>query len=108
MDPLDERPRFRPARALIGWMEPEEAALTLAGRVEEQAGKPEYQLRASQARTVAGTRLPSIETQGVVEEPPASFKGYIDAFRADPRAGPVYEDGFRIALVDLSKVCAAQ
>ena len=108
MSVFDETPRLRPARALIGWMEPHEAALTLAGRREGDAGRPEHQQRAAQARTVAGSRLPSIETRGVVTEPPASFRDYLAAFAANPRTSPVLEEGFRVALIDLGRVCAAQ
>jgi len=108
MSVFDGESRLRPARALIGWMEPDDAVLTLAGRREEDAGRPEYQQRAAQARTVAGSRLPSIETQGVATEPPASFREYGAAFAANPLSAPALEEGFRIALVDLRRVCAAQ
>src|SRR5207253_2998896 len=99
MSVFDDEARFRPARVLIGWMDPAEATLTLAGRVEEEAGRPEHEVRARQARTVAAARSPAIETTGVVSEPPASFRDYISRFSADPRAAPVFADGFRIALV---------
>jgi len=89
-------------------MDPDEAALTLAGRRKEDAAKPEYEVRVSQARTVAGGRLPSIQTQGVVTEPPASFRDYLAAFADNPRTRPALEEGYRIGLIDLRRVCAAQ
>jgi hypothetical protein len=72
---------LRPARVLIGWMDPEEAALTLAGRQSGDAARPEHQLRVGQARTVAGARRPVLEVAGVVTEPPASFHGEAFPFR---------------------------
>ena len=108
MSVFDQQPRFRPARVLIGWMRPQDAALTLAGRQEEDADRPEYRERVARARTVAGGRLPSIETRGVVAESPPSFRGYIEAFAANEATAPALEEGFRIALVDLRRVCAAQ
>jgi hypothetical protein len=69
--PVDgQPPLLRPARVLIGWMNPEEAALTLAGRQSRDAARPEHQLRVGQARTVAGARRPTLEVAGVVTEPP--------------------------------------
>jgi hypothetical protein len=57
---------------------------------------------------VAGARRPTLEVAGVVTEPPASFHGYMDALRANPKAGSLLEEGWRIGLVDLRKLCAAQ
>jgi hypothetical protein len=105
---FDQQPRLRPARVLIGWMSPHEAALTLAGRQEEDADRPEYLQRVAQARMVAGGRLPSIETRGVVTEPPPSFRGFLEAFAANAATAPALEEGFRIAIVDLRRLCAAQ
>jgi hypothetical protein len=105
---FDQQSRLRPARVLIAWMRPHDAALTLAGRQEEDADRPEYRRRVEQARTVAGSRLTSIETQGVVTEPPPSFQSYLESFAANPVTAEVLAEGFRIALVDLRRVCAAQ
>jgi hypothetical protein len=108
MDSTVDRTRLRPARALLGWMDPGEAALMQAGRREEDADRPEYVRRAEQARLVAGSRRTVVETKGVVAEAPAALRDYRAAFEARPQTAHLLADGWRIALVDLQRVCAVQ
>jgi hypothetical protein len=89
-------------------MAPHEAQLTQAGRREEDAGRPEYELRARQARLVADARRPLIEVRGVVTEPPPALRRYAAAFAADPVGTELLAKGWRVGLVDLRRVCAVQ
>jgi hypothetical protein len=101
-------PRLRPARALLGWMDPEEAVLMQAGRRQEDAGRPEYARRAEQARLVAGSRRRVIEADGVVTEAPEALRRYRAEFETRPQTAHLLAEGWRVALIDLRRVCAVQ
>ena len=85
-------------------MTPDEAVLTQAGRRLEHLDKPEYEVRARQTRLVASTRQPSFGTEGVVREASTALRGY----EQDSRWSDVLAAGWRIALIDLSRICAVQ
>jgi hypothetical protein len=98
---------FRPARTLIGWLDPEEAVLTQARR-QTQEVKPEYELRARQARLVAGARRFSVDPRSVVTEAPPVLHAFKAEFEGHPRAELMMAEGWRVALVDLRGVVAMQ
>jgi hypothetical protein len=98
------RSGLRPARALLGWMEHEEAVLMQAGRRLDDPRNEEYELRARQARLVASTRLPDFNPRGAIKEAPQALRDY----KEDERWADLLASGWRIALVDLRRVCAMQ
>jgi len=106
MNSTDDRV-FRPARALIGWLDAEEAILTQARR-QTQEVKPEYELRARQARVVAGARRFSVDPRSVVTEAPSALRAFKTEFEGHPRAELMMAEGWRVALVDLRGVVAMQ
>jgi hypothetical protein len=108
MESIGDRPPFRPARTLIGWLDPQEAVLTQAGRQTQDAGKPEYELRARQARLAAGARRFSVDPLSVVTEAPPPLHAFKADFEAHPRAELIMAEGWRVALIDLRGVVAMQ
>jgi hypothetical protein len=105
---ISEDRQVRPARVLIGWLDADEAILALAGMRDEDKGNPDYERRVRQARTVAGARRPAIGVEGVVTEAPASLASYKAVFGSNPSGARFLAEGWRIALVDLRRVCAVQ
>jgi hypothetical protein len=65
--------------------------------------------RAEEARRAAATRRPAVGVDGVVIQPPAALQAH-QATLADqyPRLARLFEQGLRLALVDLRRVCALQ
>jgi hypothetical protein len=98
--------RVHRARALVGWMDEREAALTLAGRREGEAASTEHLELARKKRLVASVRLPSFGRLGVVKSPPRSLEGYGAQLRATREGADLTAAGFGPALVDLRGVCS--
>jgi hypothetical protein len=98
----------RTARVLLGWLEPQEAALTLQGRradvtlTTEQRELIESTMKAVQSRTDGA------DQSDLVRPIDQALHDYIDALRASPLAGPYFAEGWEVALVDLPRVCGFQ
>jgi hypothetical protein len=109
METPGQRAATRPARVLIGWMTADEAVAALAGRRTEELERPEHVQRAEEARRAAALRRPVIGLDGVVIEPPAALQAYQATLAEQhPRLATLFEQGLRLALVDLRRVCALQ
>jgi len=98
----------RRGRALIGWMNPDEARLSLAGRKVDQRDHQEYVQRVEQARAAVASRPPGIDQTNVVSVVPDALSDHVEALRQHQSSAPYFNEGWRVAVVDLSKVCAAQ
>jgi hypothetical protein len=94
------------ARALLGWMDEEDARLALAGGQLEDATAPEYEARVRQKRLVASVRRPVLGTQGAVIDLPRSVRRATAAFEQTREGANLIAQGARPALVDLRRVCA--
>jgi hypothetical protein len=98
--------RVHRARALIGWMDEREAALTLAGRRKDEAASPEHLELVRKKRLVASVRKPSFGRLSVVRSLPRSLESYGAEFQATREGADLVAAGFSPALVDLRGVCA--
>src|ERR1700682_4019072 len=88
----------RPARALIGWLEPNEAVLWLAGRHVGQHQSPDNLQRAAEARAAVQRRTPGISQGDIIAEAPLDIVGHVAALRASPVGAPVFAEGFRVVV----------
>src|SRR6266540_3664693 len=68
----------RPARALIAWMNPNEARLTLAGR-RADGEHPEHEQRSQQARAAVAARVPGVDQTNLISEAPAELRDHLEA-----------------------------
>jgi hypothetical protein len=105
-----ERPNTRqvrrPARALIGWMRPEVAhAFLLAGSAERNAAAI---AAAEQARRAVAARSAGIDQDGLITPAPPGLAKHIRDLQGSPAAQPYHAEGWRVALVDLTRVVACQ
>src|SRR2546428_4220392 len=98
----------RPARALIGWMTLEQAKLSLAGRRLDQADRPDFAERAERARLIVASRPSGVNQTGLVSPAPDILSNYIEGLRQNPAGAQYFNESWRVEMVDLSRVCAAQ
>jgi hypothetical protein len=96
----------RPARAVIGWMAAENGAQALAG-----PGLPittEHRDRAVAARAHVSARTAWTPQQNVISPAPESLNEHIIALRNNPASAQFFQEGWEVAVADLSQVCAIQ
>jgi hypothetical protein len=98
----------RPARALIGWMDRGEALLFMTSRRADLAATPEQQALVDAARTAVVSRAAGLDQEGLIEEAPREFADHIEKLRTYPPAEELFEEGWRVVVVDISRVRAAQ
>ncbi len=98
----------RPARALIGWMQPAEGQLWLVSRRPDIAPTVEHMGQVARAVAAVAARPVGFDPIGAVTEPPAALDQHVAALHGDPAAAGLLNDGWRVMIVDLSRVCAAQ
>src|SRR5947209_4174353 len=96
---------FRPARALVGWMAPDEAHAALAqghdGGVTDAITE-----RARKARMVVSSRSPYDERGVVIGGPPVGLAEHFSAFRQT--AQNLFDEDWQLCEVDLTKTIALQ
>ena len=98
----------RPARALLGWMPPDQAhAAQLGSRVDVAAELAQIE-RAQAARETVAARSPGVNQTNVVSDLPESVAPYVARLRSEPAIAPYFAEGWEAQLVDLSRVCAIQ
>lgn len=98
----------RKARAIIGWLTPEEGALWLAGRNQQGAADAALLTRCRDARAVAAARPLGVDQQGVVQALPPAANAHVSALAAHPWGARVLAEGGQPALVDLTRIRAIQ
>jgi len=95
-------------RALIGWLAPEDGALWLAGRQIGHPNREEFIRRTVKAREAVETRSPGIDQTGLLQEPPPELSAHVRQLEQNVSSASLFAEGFRVAVVDLHKVCALQ
>lgn len=98
----------RAGRALIGWMAPDAAALTLNGRTAVGTPSIEQLARARAARDAVEARPPGVDQTGLTTDAPPEVVQHVADLRGQPHALPFFAEGWDVCLVDLTRVCAAQ
>jgi len=97
----------RKARALIGWLSPEEGALWLAGR-QMGTPNPEHLATCQAARAAVAARPPGLDQSALFENLPAELGAHLAALSADPNTAQLLASSGSPRMVDLRLVCAAQ
>lgn len=99
---------LRPARALIGWL-PEDRALRLLNSNDATAAATESQRSlVAAAQEAVNQRSPGADQDGLIEEcAPGLLDDHIDRLR-NGAGSQYFAEGWRVALVDLARVCAFQ
>lgn len=97
-----------PARVLIGWVAPGDAALWLTGRRQDIMPTPQQEQLAARARAVVAAREPGIDQDGLVQAAPPQLNAYLAQLQADDAAASLLSSGWRLSIVELARICAAQ
>jgi len=95
-------------RALIGWLAPEDGALWLAGRQMGHPNREEFIRRTVKARGAVEARSPGIDQSELLQEPPAELAAHVRQLEQNAASARLFTEGFRVAVVDLFRVCAIQ
>ncbi len=99
---------FQTGKALIGWMTGDQAILWLSGRRADTQNREELQLRAQNARTAVAARPVGIDQSNIRTPAPAELDAHIDALRQNASGVQLFNEGWQVSIIDLSRVCAAQ
>ena len=98
---------LRPARVLTGWMRPDNAHMILLSGVTGPASATIIET-AGRARAAVSARPSEVDQNQLVTDAPAELDAHIRTLRASPAAQAIHAEGWRVALVDLTRVCAFQ
>lgn len=104
--PPSQAPQLvRPGRALIGWMRSDQAQGFLQGVMTDPALATDAIERAHQA---VAARPARIDHDAIITSVPAELTEHVRALEASLATKPMHDEGWKVALVDLTKVCAFQ
>ena len=95
----------RPGRGLIGWMRPDQAHGFLQRTMTDPAQAADAAQRAHQA---VAARPAGVEQDALITSVSAELAEHVQALEASPAAKPMHDEGWKVALVDLTQVCAFQ
>ena len=98
----------RPARVLLGWLQPTEAHLMLAQRIAQSVVDQAHADRARVARETVAARTPYSEEAQTLSEPGAEISEHIEKLATHADYTPYKAEEWSIKIVDLSKVIALQ
>jgi len=98
----------RPARALLGWMQPNEAVLMLTGRRQDVAPTDQQKQLVGRLRDAVARRRSGIDQSGIEQPALAALTPYLGELEKDQAAAGLIASGSRVALIDLARVIAAQ
>jgi hypothetical protein len=98
---------LRPARVLTGWMRPDDAYRLLNSGMNGPTPAPIIET-VQRARQAVAARGGGIDQARLVTGVPAELDDHVRALQASPAAAPMHAEGWQVALVNLSRVCAFQ
>jgi len=104
--PPDDR-ILRPARALLGWIPQERALLLLNSNRADVQPTEEQRQQVAAAATAVRDRAIDPDQVGLVQELGEVLTDHVAALRSGAAAS-YFAEGWRVALVDLRRVCAFQ
>jgi hypothetical protein len=97
----------RPARALVGWMQPEEASRILCGlRMDRQPTRKQI-VHAERARAAVAVR-PHADDRCAVEKRTSGLDSYVADLRRNKIAAQYFVEGWDIGIGDLTRIRAFQ
>jgi hypothetical protein len=98
----------RSARALIGWMTPDDALKALCGNRVDVEPSDQQKEQVARAHQAVAARDPGLDQGGVILPRPAELEGYVGELRQAPAAAGMFGSGWDVAVVDLSRVASFQ
>src|SRR5437763_317070 len=86
----------------------DEALLTLSGRRQDVTPTSEQVHLVERARVGVAARPEGVDQEGIEQPAPASLAPHIVQLQNAPSAAPYFQGGNRVAMIDLTRVVAAQ
>ncbi len=97
---------LRPARALVGWMNPQDAAQWLAG-----PGRPvetQHNDAVADAQAIVASRPDGFDQSNAIFDTPPELSAHVDALQHNTGSALYFAEGFQVKLVNLSKIIGTQ
>jgi len=98
----------RAARALIGWMKPDDAERVLLSNRGDVTPEKEHREAVRIARDAVAARSEGVDQTDLVTPRPMQLDAHIEALKGNPAAAAMLAEGWDVALVDLRRVCGFQ
>ena len=98
----------RDARILIGWLNVEMAQRLMTSQRGDVQLTPAQVDVITRARAAVEARPADVDQDGVVEPAPDEMSDYVSEFLASPAVQPYVNEGWKVGVADLSRVCAFQ
>jgi hypothetical protein len=86
----------------------ERGAIALAGGRHEGAQNQELIERVEAAHAAVSDREPGIDQNDVIDESDAALTTIVERLRQQPDTGAFWQEGWKVAVVDLACVCSLQ
>lgn len=100
--------RNSPARVLVGWLNPDEAAFWLAGGRIGIPLAPEAAEQVARAHAAVASLPVRGDQANVIGALPGTLKSYLDQLSSVPDFSLMRHQGFRVAMADLGRLYAIQ
>ncbi len=97
---------LRPARALLGWLSDQQAYRLLASGRDDAEATPEHRGLVAAARAAVAARSPGSDQRDIVSPLPPELADHSAQLQSSTPS--LFEDGWQLVLVDISRVCAFQ
>ena len=98
----------RPGRALIGWMADDRGAIVLAGGHQDGGSDVSLVNRVRAARAAVAERAAGIDQDKIIDDTHSSLATITQRLRQQPNTGAFWNEGWKVAVVDLARVCSLQ
>lgn len=98
----------RAARALIGWMKPDDAHRAMMSNRGDMAIDANQILAVQQAHSAVAARPEGVDQHGVLMDIGSDLDLHAAALRRTPAGAQMFAQGYRIAKVDLTRICGFQ
>jgi hypothetical protein len=108
MEPGGPLQIVRAARALVGWMKPDEGERIQHGNRQDEPVSDESRERARLAREAVAARPQGLEQAGALSPAPPELDAHIAALHQHSMMTQFFAEGWEPCLVDLTRVVALQ
>jgi hypothetical protein len=98
----------RPYRALLGWLPEAQGEMILTGNTMGKEVTAEQRELAQRAREVVANRPAGVSQADVTADLPTELDDHVAQLRQSPAGAAMFQGGWEVALVDLTRVCAFQ
>src|SRR5262249_47667941 len=104
----NEAPTLRPARALLGWLSDKQARGALTSHSRDVELTDEQRRSVEAARAAVAARASCRAPSPILGRCPQTLQAHGAALYAHERFRTFRDEGWEIAMVDLSRVCVVQ